>query len=192
MQVIKQVEGGFSVRGYGMTLIKNKINWHVALGMVGMFSLARRYEGTMPRHAFDLLLLVVESYIQINQVNSIVIERSRLIMAVNTCCGVTPAECRTNHSIYDRVMRLTNWAAKKQGAGGAAPVEGCAFVYDGERHEQTHPLPAICRGRLRGGKHPGPVDGNQQIRAHHAEGCARRDVNTGYGRLEEQKKRDVE
>ena len=60
--------------------------------MVETFPLARGYEGTMPRHAFDLLVHVVESYIQINNVNSIVIERSQLIMSVNTCYGVLPAE----------------------------------------------------------------------------------------------------
>ena len=76
--------------------------------MVGTFPLARGYEGMMPRHAFDLHVLAVESYIQINNVNSIVIERPQLIMAVNTCCGVLPLECSTKHSVYDRGMRLTN------------------------------------------------------------------------------------
>jgi hypothetical protein len=62
----------------------------------------------MPRHAFDLLMPLVESYIQICQVNSIVAEQSQWMMAVNTCCGVAPAECRTKHSVYARVMRLMN------------------------------------------------------------------------------------
>ena len=92
-----------------MTLSKNTINRYFQLGMVGTFPLARGYEGTMPRHAFNLHGLVVVSYIQINNVNSIVvIERSQLIMAVNTCCSVPPSECSTKHSVYDRVMRLTN------------------------------------------------------------------------------------
>ena len=30
------------------------------------------------------------------------------MMAVNTCCGVAPAECRAKHSLYDRVMKSTN------------------------------------------------------------------------------------
>jgi hypothetical protein len=62
----------------------------------------------MPRHAFDLFVLAVESYIQINQVNSVVVEQKELIMIVNMCCGVPPAECSTKHSVYDRVMRSTN------------------------------------------------------------------------------------
>ena len=53
-------------------------------------------------------------------------------------------------------------AAKEQGAGGSAPVEECARVDDGERREQKHPLPTICRWRCGGGGHrPGSVDGNR-------------------------------
>ena len=29
------------------------------------------------------------------------------MMAVNTCCGVVPAECRAKHILYDRVMKST-------------------------------------------------------------------------------------
>ena len=99
-QVIAQVKGEFSVRGYGVTLS--------ALGMVGTFPLARGYKGAMPRHAFELLVLAVESYVQICNVNSIDAKWSTLMMAVNTCCGVAPAECRTMHSVYERVMKSTN------------------------------------------------------------------------------------
>ena len=42
--------------------------------MVGTFPLSRGYEGTMPRNAFNLLVLAVESYIQISNVNSVVAE----------------------------------------------------------------------------------------------------------------------
>ena len=62
----------------------------------------------MPRHAFELLVLAVESYVQICNVNSNDTKWSTLMMAVNTCCGVAPAECRTTHSVYDRVMKSTN------------------------------------------------------------------------------------
>ena len=37
--------------------------------------------------------------------NSIDARRSTLMMAVNTCCGVAPAECRVKHSLYGRVMK---------------------------------------------------------------------------------------
>ena len=79
-QVIAQVEGEFSARGYGVTLSKNTINRYVALGMVGTFPLARGYKCTMPRHAFELLVRVVELYIQICNVNSIGAKRSKLMM----------------------------------------------------------------------------------------------------------------
>ena len=62
----------------------------------------------MLRHAFELLVLAVESYIQICNVNSINAKLSKLMMAFNRCCGVAPAECRTMHSVYDRVMKTTN------------------------------------------------------------------------------------
>ena len=90
-----------------MTLSKNTINRYAKLGMVGTFPLARGYEDMMLLLAFKLLVIVVESCIQINQVNSIVIEWPQLIMAVKRCCSVVMVECRTNHSVYYRVMRLT-------------------------------------------------------------------------------------
>ncbi len=108
VQGIAQVEGEFRARSHGVTLSQNTINRYVQLGMVGTFPLARGYEGSMPRHAFDLLVLTVESYIQISNVNSVVVEWLQLIMDVNMCCGVPPAECSTKHSVYDRVMRSTN------------------------------------------------------------------------------------
>jgi hypothetical protein len=132
VQVIAQVKGEFRARSYGVTLSKNTINRYVQLGMVGMFPLARGYEGTMPRHAFDLLVLAVEAYIQINNVNSIVIERSQLIMAVNMCCGVPPSECSTKHSVFDRVMRSTNVSLN---ADVSPPIE--------ERHLQWRTWPNL-------------------------------------------------
>jgi len=106
--VIAQVLGEFSARGYGVTLGKNTINRYVALGMVGMFPLARGYQGMMPRHAVELLMLAVESYVHICNVNSIDAKRSQLMMAVNMCCGVAAAECRTMHSVYNQGMKSTN------------------------------------------------------------------------------------
>jgi len=41
-QEIAQVEGEFRAWSYGMTLSKNTINWYVALGMLGTFSLISR------------------------------------------------------------------------------------------------------------------------------------------------------
>ncbi len=107
-QAIASVEGGFRAQGYGVTLSKNTINRYVAHGMLGTFPLVRGYEGMMPKHSFQLLVLAVESFIQISNVNSIEAKQPMLMMAVNTCCGVAPAECRAKHSLYDRVMKSTN------------------------------------------------------------------------------------
>jgi hypothetical protein len=106
-QVIAQVEGEFRARGIGVTLSKNTINRYVSLGMLGTFPLVRGYEGMMPKHAFELLVLTVELFFQISNVNSIDAKWSTLMLAVNTCCGVAPAECRKKHNLYDRVMKST-------------------------------------------------------------------------------------
>jgi hypothetical protein len=74
MQVIRQVDGGFKAHGYCISLNVSMINRYIMLGMVGTFPLARGYEGTIPQHAFNPLVLVVESFIQINQVNSVLVE----------------------------------------------------------------------------------------------------------------------
>ena len=49
-----------------------------------------------------------EFRVQINNVNSEVVEQKQLIMLVNMCCEVPLAECSTKHSVYIRVMRSTN------------------------------------------------------------------------------------
>ncbi len=62
------------------------------LGMVGTFPLAQGYEGTIPRHAFNLLVLTVESLIQINQGNSVVVEQSHILTKINECSGTSNKE----------------------------------------------------------------------------------------------------
>ena len=98
-QVIAQVKGELRARGYGVILSKNTINRYVALGMLGTFPIVRGYKGMMPKNSFELLVLKVESFVQISNVNSINAKWLTLMMAVNTCCGVAPAECRANHSL---------------------------------------------------------------------------------------------
>ncbi len=50
--VIEQVEWEFRARGFPVMLSKPTINQYVALNMIGMFPLARGYEGAMPHAAF--------------------------------------------------------------------------------------------------------------------------------------------
>ena len=108
MQVIQQVDREFRARGYCILLSIPTINQYVVLGMVGTFPLiAWGYEGLIPRHALNLLVLAVESFIQINQVNSVVVEWSHLLTKINECCGVPLQECQKKRSLYDRVLRAT-------------------------------------------------------------------------------------
>ena len=59
-------------------------------------------------HALYLLVLAVESFIQKYSFNSVLREQKELIMIVNMCCRVPPAECSMKHSIFDHVMQSTN------------------------------------------------------------------------------------
>jgi hypothetical protein len=53
--------------------------------MIGMIPLSRGYEGMIPWHALDLLVLAVESFLQINQVNSVVVQCNQIMRLVNKC-----------------------------------------------------------------------------------------------------------
>jgi hypothetical protein len=77
-----------------MRLSKPTINRYVVLNMIGMFPLARGYEGAMPSAAFELLVLPAESFIKIKQVSSEHIERQMLMIMFNELCGVTSLEKR--------------------------------------------------------------------------------------------------
>jgi hypothetical protein len=77
--------------------------------MIWMMPPPRGIVGSMPAHAFNLLILAVESFIQINQVNCIVLEQQGIICAINECCGiVVAADGGLKLSLFLRVMRATN------------------------------------------------------------------------------------
>ncbi len=57
----------------------------------------------MPRHAFELLVLAVESYIQICNVNSIDAERSKLMMAAQAALFIVD---RLQNDLGDDLGRL--------------------------------------------------------------------------------------
>jgi hypothetical protein len=69
-QVIAQVVAEFKLHGLHVTFAKSTINKYVARGSIGLFQIARGYCGMIAPHIFCLLVLLVESKIQINQVNS--------------------------------------------------------------------------------------------------------------------------
>jgi hypothetical protein len=86
--VIAQVKGEFKAHGYEVHLTKATINRHVTDGRIGTKPPPQGIVGSMPMHAFNLLVLAVKSFMQINQVNCIVLERQGIICAINKCCGI--------------------------------------------------------------------------------------------------------
>ncbi len=109
MQLIKQVIAEFQLRGLRVSLSKTTINKYVARGSIGQFPIARGYCGMIPPHVFCLLVLAIESKIQIDQVNSGSLEQSEIIQAINKCCGVAAAEGgHPKATLFKRVMWATN------------------------------------------------------------------------------------
>jgi hypothetical protein len=98
--VIAQIEGEFKVCGFEVHFTKVTINHHVAGGMIGMKPPPQGIVGSI----FDLLVLAVESCMQINQVNCIVLEQQGIICVINKCCGIVGLKL----SLFLQVMRVTN------------------------------------------------------------------------------------
>ena len=48
-----------------------------------------RVWGLLPLHVFKLLMLAAESFMQINQVNRVIVLRQKISMRVNELCGMT-------------------------------------------------------------------------------------------------------
>ncbi len=59
-----------------------------------------RVQGLLPLHIFKLLMLAAKSFVQINQVNSILVLHQKIIMRVNELCGVTSGN-KPKTSIFD-------------------------------------------------------------------------------------------
>ncbi len=55
---------------------------------------------------FDLFVLVVESFLQINQVNSMVIECNQIVRLINKSCGVEGSKLKSN--LFEQVGKATN------------------------------------------------------------------------------------
>ena len=68
--VITQVEGEFKARGFAVSLAKSTVNCYIQNDMVRSAPLARGYEGIIPKAIFKLLILAVESFIQIKRCRS--------------------------------------------------------------------------------------------------------------------------
>ncbi len=87
-QAIAQVEGEFKAHGFKVVLSKLTINRYIHDNMIGTKPLSWGYEGLLLRHMFDLLVLTVELFLYISQVNSVVIERNQIVQLIYECCKV--------------------------------------------------------------------------------------------------------
>jgi len=67
--IITEVEEEFRARGFEVPLSKTTVNRYVWNDMIRSAPLTRGYEGIIPKAAFKLLVLAVELYIQIKQLN---------------------------------------------------------------------------------------------------------------------------
>jgi hypothetical protein len=74
--------------------------------MVMCTPLMRGYEGVIPKAAFDLLVLTVESFIQIEQLNSKVIMWKQLLIVLNKLCGIK-LDIRVKENMLEWVMAAT-------------------------------------------------------------------------------------
>ena len=105
--VIPQVKGEFKARGFAVSLAKSTVNRYIQnVDMVGSAPLASGYEGIIPKAIFKLLVLAVESFIKIKQVNCEVIVQKQLLVAVNKLCGIASGD-RIKENMLERVLRLT-------------------------------------------------------------------------------------
>jgi hypothetical protein len=101
--ILTKVEGEFRARGFDVSLSKVTVNRYVRNGMVGSAPLARGYEGIIPKAALKLLVLTVESYIQIKQLNCEMIVRKQLLVVVNKMCGINSID-RIKENMLDRLV----------------------------------------------------------------------------------------
>ncbi len=67
--------------------------------------LKRGYKGIIPKAVFKLLVLAVESYIQIKQLNCEVVVQKQLLVVVIKMCGIASID-RIKENMLDQVMRL--------------------------------------------------------------------------------------
>jgi hypothetical protein len=106
LTLIVQVEGEIIACGFGVSLTKSTVNRYVSNVMVRSAPLARRYKGIIPKTVFKLLVLTVESFIQIKQVNWDVIVQNQLLVVINTMWGIK-SDNKTKENMFEQVMRST-------------------------------------------------------------------------------------
>jgi hypothetical protein len=111
--ILKQVERGFAARGHPVSLNTKTVNCYMRNYMVGCAPLLRGYEGIIPKAAFNLLVLTVESFIQIKQLNSKVIMRKQLLIVLNEPRGIKLDIHMKERRQQDRSTSTLQWPLKR-------------------------------------------------------------------------------
>jgi hypothetical protein len=104
--IVKPVERKFAAQDHPVSLNTKTVNCYVQNNMVGCTPLMRGYKDIIPKAAFDLLVLAVESFILIKQLNSKVIVQKQLLIVLNELCGIKSDIC-VKENMLERVMAAT-------------------------------------------------------------------------------------
>ena len=105
-EIINQVEEEFEACDYPLILPRSTIN-NVANGHMGEFLAMQGMEGSISWQCFDVLVLTVESYMQISQVNGMALGSKIMTMMINECCRIELTSKRPIHTMQNRVMKVT-------------------------------------------------------------------------------------
>ena len=104
--VVVQVERKFQFRGFAVLLSSETVNRYIRNDMAGSTPLSRGFKGIVPKAVFKLLVLAVESFIKIKQLNCEVLVRKHLMVIVKELCGIKSTN-HINKNMWERVMRST-------------------------------------------------------------------------------------
>jgi hypothetical protein len=104
--IVKQVEREFAAQGHPVSLNTKTVDCYMQNDLIGCAPLTSGYEGVIPKAAFNLLVLAIELFIQIKQLNSDVIVRKQLLIVLNELCGIKSDIC-VKENMLERVMAAT-------------------------------------------------------------------------------------
>ena len=123
LSIIMKVEGEFRARGFEVSLSKATVNRYVRNDMLGSEPLARGYEEIIPKAAFKLLVLAIELFMQIKQLNCKVIVRKQLLVVVNKMCGIASVD-RIKENMLHQQHHHSSLPRHGRYAGKARHLEG--------------------------------------------------------------------
>ncbi len=105
--ILEQVECKFATRGHPVSLNTKTVNCYVQNDMVGRSPLTRGYKGVIPKAAFNLLVLAVELFIQIKQLNSKLIVWKQLLIVLNELCRIKSDICVKENTLEQVMAAMT-------------------------------------------------------------------------------------